>query len=176
VRRRDARGAVAVEFALIVPFLAMLLLGIVTTGYSYSHVLGVTNAVREGARFGATTDATVPATWATNVISRVRYTQFDDSINDTAICVQLYQSGTGPVPNTTKCDQGNGSVSPTLAMPPDTDPKHGIPAGLTTNQCVVRVIAARNFDISYVLGRVTRASVSYAVARYERMDVFGTCV
>ena len=54
----DERGAVAVEFALVLPLLVMLLLGIATTGLSYTHAIGVTNAVREGARFGATADAT----------------------------------------------------------------------------------------------------------------------
>ena len=44
----------AVEFALIFPLLAMLMMGIVTGGLSYSNALGVQNAVREGARYGAT--------------------------------------------------------------------------------------------------------------------------
>jgi Flp pilus assembly protein TadG len=176
---RQDQGAVAVEFALIVPILAMLLLGIVTTGYSYSHVIGLTNAVREGARFGATTDASNAATWTANVIARERSTQFDDltSSPETAVCVQLWQQG-GPSGGqlAIKCDQGNGSVSPSLTMPAATDPQHGVPSGLTTGQCVVRMIAARNFDINFVLGRVTRASDSYAVARYERMDKYPTCL
>ncbi len=58
--RLDERGAVAVEFALVLPVLVMLLLGITTAGLSYSHAIGLTNAVREGSRFGATTLATTP--------------------------------------------------------------------------------------------------------------------
>jgi Flp pilus assembly protein TadG len=173
---RHDHGAVAVEFALIVPILAMLLLGIVTTGYSYSHVIGLTNAVRAGARFGATTDASTPATWTANVIARERSTQFDDvtSPPQTAVCVQLWQQGGGQL--AIGCDQGDGSVSPNLTMPAAADPQHGVPNGLTAGQCVVRVIAARNFDINFVFGRVTRASASYAVARYERMDKYPTCL
>lgn len=169
------KGAVAVEFALIVPILSMLLLGIVTTGYSYSHVLGLTNAVREGARFGATSDAS-SGTWTSDVISRVRATQFDDfsSPPETAICVELWQQGNGALLD--DCDQGNGSVVPALTMPAWNDPQHGVPSGLLNGQCVVRVIAARNFDINFILGRVTRASVAYAAERFERTDKFQTCL
>ena len=91
---RTERGAVAVEFALVLPVLVMLLLGITTSGISYSHAIGATNAVREGSRFGATADAGVPATWAGDVIKRVRGTQFDDPTSETAVCVQLWQKGT----------------------------------------------------------------------------------
>lgn len=88
VSARTERGAVAVEFALVLPLLVMLLLGVTTSGLSYSNALGVTNAVREGARFGATADAT-STTWAADVISRVRATQFDDPAAETAVCAQL---------------------------------------------------------------------------------------
>ena len=91
-RAKGERGAVAVEFALVLPLLVMLLLGIATAGLSYTRAIGVTNAVREGARFAATADASVPATWSSDVISRVRATQFDDPSLDTEICVQLWKT------------------------------------------------------------------------------------
>jgi Flp pilus assembly protein TadG len=47
---RSERGAVAVEFALVLPILMMILLGIVEFGLSYSAQLTITNAAREGAR------------------------------------------------------------------------------------------------------------------------------
>ncbi len=43
-----------VEFALTLPLLVMLLLGMVTGGYTYNQKLAITNGVREGSRFGAT--------------------------------------------------------------------------------------------------------------------------
>jgi len=173
-RRLRERGAVAVEFALIAPILAMLLLGTVTTGYSYSHIIGVKNAVREGARFGATTDATDAVTdaWATAVIARVRQTQFDDPTQQTDICVQLWQ-GTTQLKG--KCDHGDNSVSPQMTLPANATVRPAVPAGLPAGACVVRVIAARNYTIGFVLGSVSRASVSVAVSRYERMDKFPTC-
>lgn len=177
MRKRSEHGAVAVEFALVLPILIMLLLGITTAGVSYAHALGVTNAVREGARFGATTDAT-SATWADDVIKRVRATQFDDDTDpataDTAICVQLWKAGSGEL--LYKCHQGDGSVSPALNRPMTFDAKPEVPDGLPADTCVVRVIAARNFTISTgVLPTWNRTAVSYAVARYERMDKYTTC-
>src|SRR5687768_2460716 len=108
-RRRNADGAVAVEFALIFPLLVMLLLGTTTAGLSYSRAVGLANATREGARFGATADAcgtaiTAPpctaslaggTTWANDTINRVRVTQADDSdttaTSSTSVCVQLFK-------------------------------------------------------------------------------------
>lgn len=183
-RTRDESGAVAVEFALVLVPLVMILMGTVTAGVSYSHAIGLTNAVREGARFGATTQisATTPVpaadatTWANNVIARVRQTQFDDSANtassSTSVCVQLYKQGPGPVANTTVCDNG-GSNAPTLATSiltsPSADPS--VPAGLTTGICVVRVVAARKFSISIGVANLPPGGGTlkrFSVARYER--------
>ncbi len=48
--RRHDRGAAAVEFALILPILIVLVLGIVEFGRVYNVQISVTNAAREGAR------------------------------------------------------------------------------------------------------------------------------
>ena len=58
----------------------MMLLGTITGGLAYTRSIGLTNAVREGARFGATGDI-ASATWSPDVIDRVRETQFDDEID-----------------------------------------------------------------------------------------------
>lgn len=49
------RGAVAVEFALILPILLVLVLGIFEFGRLYNLQISVTNAAREGARVMAIT-------------------------------------------------------------------------------------------------------------------------
>lgn len=46
----DERGAVAVEFALVLPLLVMLVTGIIQFGLYYNAKLTLTHAVREGAR------------------------------------------------------------------------------------------------------------------------------
>ena len=45
---RSQDGAVAVEFALVLPVLVMLLLGVTTTGISYSHAIGAASAAKGG--------------------------------------------------------------------------------------------------------------------------------
>jgi hypothetical protein len=55
-RAREQRGAIAVEFAIIVPILMLLVLGILEFGFGY-HAWDVTqNAAREGARLAAVDD------------------------------------------------------------------------------------------------------------------------
>ena len=48
--RNRERGASAVEFALILPLLVMLVFGIIETGRGYNAKIELTGAVREGAR------------------------------------------------------------------------------------------------------------------------------
>lgn len=164
-RPRDERGAVAVEFALILPVLVLLLLGITTAGVAYSKAISLTNAVREGSRFAATGDS-ASTTWATDSIARIRAVQTDDAATETAICVQLWKQGTGEVK--VSCSQGNGSISPALATTDANFPP--VPTGLTPGTCVVRVLAARNYKVTLgllpSLGGTTKRG---SVARYERI-------
>lgn len=53
IRRRD-RAAAIVEFALILPLLSMMALGMLTGGIALDRKQDITNAAREAARFGAT--------------------------------------------------------------------------------------------------------------------------
>jgi len=52
-KKRGERGAVAVEFALILPLLVLLLFGIIEFGQAYNAYITVTHAAREGARLAA---------------------------------------------------------------------------------------------------------------------------
>src|SRR6476469_8660982 len=92
-KRSDERGIAAIEFALVAPFVLMLLLGMVTTAFAYSDHLAVTNAVREGARYGASVDYT-PATWATSVRDRVKQVYFNSgsTLTNNEICVKAVDS------------------------------------------------------------------------------------
>jgi Flp pilus assembly protein TadG len=51
---RDSRGQGLVEFALVLPLLVILVLGIFQVGFLYSTHIGIINGAREGARYGAT--------------------------------------------------------------------------------------------------------------------------
>jgi Flp pilus assembly protein TadG len=50
---KKRRGTALVEFALTLPLLLSLLIGIVDVAFLYNHQLMLTNAAREGARVGA---------------------------------------------------------------------------------------------------------------------------
>jgi Flp pilus assembly protein TadG len=52
LRLRDERGVAAVEFALILPVLVLLLMAILDWGYYFYMAETVVNAAREGARVG----------------------------------------------------------------------------------------------------------------------------
>jgi hypothetical protein len=54
-RQRDEDGVVAVELALVLPVLVMLLFGILQFGIAFNRLQGVHAAAREGARVGAVT-------------------------------------------------------------------------------------------------------------------------
>jgi hypothetical protein len=173
-RTRTDKGAVALEFALILPVLAILLLGTVSAGITYSHGIGLSNAVREGARFGATTGTSpsplTPASWNSTVVARVRATQFDSTAGATAICVRLWKGTAAAgavVASTDGCDQGTFG-SPALAMSDPAFP--AVPAsGLTADSCVVQVLAAQKYSITLgILPSLTGTMKRGAVARYER--------
>ena len=77
-RRRPGqseRGAVFLEFALVLPLLMSLVLGIYTGGQAYTNKIGVVEAVREGARYGASLemgeDVNALTTWKALVRNRV---------------------------------------------------------------------------------------------------------
>lgn len=74
-RRDEEHGAAAVEFALVLIPLIILLLGIIEFGYIFNQQLTVTNAAREGARVLAITrDADDAITAATNAASTLNGT------------------------------------------------------------------------------------------------------
>jgi Flp pilus assembly protein TadG len=171
---RGSRGSVAVEFALIVPLLVMLLMGTVTIGITYSRGIALTDAVRESTRFGATADASA-ATWTQDVISQERGTQIDDASQATAVCVQLWKvTATTPTPTgsavASSCNQGTFLGSPALST---SDPNFpAVPGSVAVGTCVVRVLAARQYTVSFPpMPSFSGVMKRGAVARYER----GTC-
>jgi Flp pilus assembly protein TadG len=85
---------VLVEFALVMPILVMLLLGMVTTGLAYNRKLDLTHATREGARYGAAVSPFqqwTSGTWASNVRDLV-IARASETLGTADVCVALVKS------------------------------------------------------------------------------------
>ena len=162
-RGRGERGAAALEFALVVPILMMLLIGMVTTGLVYSDHLGVTNAVREGARYGAAADATVGATWASSVQTRVKDVYFNASgtaPTDDQICVQLVQPGGAVVASDTGSACGTAPPRPT---------------GMAPGSCAVLVWMSKPARIELAVAPDLNLTLNGESAAYYGRTVGTTC-
>lgn len=64
--RRESRGQSLIEFALTLPILILILLGILDLGRGFSAYIVITNAARDGAYYG-----TMHATETSAIIQRV---------------------------------------------------------------------------------------------------------
>jgi Flp pilus assembly protein TadG len=98
------RGAALVEFALVLPLLVSLTLGIFGAGIVLNQRLSVTQAGREGARYGSTVpidQCTPPAncsgsTWA-KLVQDVTAERSAGAVTATNVCAALVQGpGTAP--------------------------------------------------------------------------------
>jgi Flp pilus assembly protein TadG len=105
-RGRGDGGAVLVEFALVFPLLVFLIFGIFGAGIVLNQRLSVTQAGREGARYGSTVpiDQCVPvanctgSTWA-ELVQDVTAERSAGAVTPAQVCVALVQgSGSAPVP------------------------------------------------------------------------------
>jgi len=160
VRRTD-RGAAAVEFALVMPLLLMLLFGIITTGLTFSDHLSATNAAREAARYGAAANEG-SASWATSVRDRVKETYFNagETVTDAQICVRLVQS------NGTVAQQWAGTSCGTAPA---------LPASMTSGSCAVLVWMTRPQTIQLLVFPDLDFDIkAESVAYYSRV-VSSTC-
>lgn len=114
--RSDEKGAALVEFALIVPVFMMLVLGMFSGGMAYNRQLALTNATREGARYGATVpkDQCAPTsncggkTW-TQLVQQMTVQRAEGVLDSAAVCVALVSgAGSAPTPvdaaHTTRTD------------------------------------------------------------------------
>lgn len=148
--RNDDRGATLVEFALISTLVFALLFGMFTGGVSLSRKNSMTNAVREGARLGATLPA--DGDWADKVQDRVVALSGGDLVAN-QVCVKLVQA-----PADTK-------QSSTCSLPGTDEPSlDGIDAG----ECAVLVWARRTSELQVILFSKDLDLTAGTVSRYER--------
>jgi Flp pilus assembly protein TadG len=160
-RASDDRGAALVEFALIAPLVFALLFGVFTGGISLSRKNAMTNAVREGARFGATLPES--ADWADEVRARVVSLAGGD-LDPSQVCVELIVK-----PNVaTETSRQATACSLDSSLEPDT-------ADVPVGECAVKVWAARESDLQAVFFSKTLDLTASSVNRYEREGDPATC-
>lgn len=153
------RGAALLELAFIMPILGALLLGVTTGGLAYNHKLSMTNAVREGARFGATlTPASVspPNTWLSAVASRTVEVSAGD-LTSAEVCVKLVREAGATDANvlTSSCPASMTADEPAT------------PANLANGDCVVKVWAQRGDQLQVLFFSSNLTLKAKSVARYE---------
>lgn len=162
--RADDHGAVAVEFALIVPIVLMLLFGMITAALAYNDHLSISNATREGARLGGALDySTGASAWADSVQTRVQQTYFNSgsSLPVSAICVKLVSS-----------------AGATLASPSSQGTSCGTepsaPTGMSAGTCAVKVWVSKQESIQLVVAPTLNFSIgAQSVSYYGRTA--GSC-
>ncbi len=71
---RTERGAELIEFALVLPFLLLLSLGVIEFGRAYFTYNILVKALRDGARYAATTRINSDGTWVSgdNVVTKTQ--------------------------------------------------------------------------------------------------------
>lgn len=138
-----------VEFIIVLPLLFALLLGITTGGQAYATKIGMTEAVREGARFGATlqlgSGPTAVDDFEQDVIDRV-VTAAAGELVAADVCVELVLPTGG-----TACgmgDPGGASAQPGVHL--------------------VKVSASKPVTVQFFFQSTTTTINAKLTARYER--------
>lgn len=165
-KNRREEGASLIEFAMILPILAALLLGIVTVGLALNGKNSINNAAREAARYGATLSVeTTMTNWLNNVADvaiRSGTGQLDDGVDGRNLCVAyVYPAGTAVTDQTSKVD-----IDPAGNRTYDT--AWCFDDGRPGDERRVQVVAARDTEILalFFIRGVTLDAES--VARFER--------
>lgn len=141
-----------VEFAIIAPLVFALMLGMFTGGLSLSRKNSMTNAVREGARLGAT--LTEDAAWADAARDRVVALAAGDLTN-AQVCVRLMKAPSTVLRTSTGCSATMLTKQPSMT-------------GIPTDECAVLVWASRTSKMEVVFFSKNLNLDASAVSRYER--------
>jgi Flp pilus assembly protein TadG len=165
-RRESERGAALVEFALILPIVVSLLMGLVTGGLAYNKKIAITDAVRGAARYGATLADS--STFATSVRDRlVQLSAGELSTGD--VCVQLIRGGsTEVVIRSWYASSANSSCPSTFGTGPTTPT-------VSEGYCVVKVWGMKEAKLQAVLFNSDLRLKAGSVAAFERGTPAGTC-
>ena len=168
--RRFERGASLVEFALILPIVVVLMIGIVTGGIGLNRNISLNNSAREAARYGATLPVNGDMTAWLNAVKDVAITaatgELDDGEAGRTVCVAfVYPDGGSPTDQTTRLElDAAGVVTITTGNVNNTCVIDGRPDGERRVQ--VRVNRETELDVVFWSRVLTLEADS--TARFER--------
>jgi Flp pilus assembly protein TadG len=165
-RRSSERGAALVEFALILPIVVSLLMGLVTGGLAYNKKIAITDSVRGAARYGSTLADS--STFATSVRDRLVQLSAGE-LTGSDVCVQLIRGGSPEVVvRGWYASAGNSSCPSTFGTAPATPT-------VNAGYCVVKVWGMREAKLQAVLYNSDLRLKAGSVAAFERGIPAGTC-
>jgi Flp pilus assembly protein TadG len=165
-RWQQENGEALVEFALILPIVVSLLMGLVTGGLAYNKKIAITDAVRGAARYGATLNDST--TFATSVRDRlVQLSAGELAAGD--VCVELVRSGS---PNTVTRSWYAGAANSSCPASFGTAP--ATPT-ITAGSCVVKVWAMKTAQLQAIFLNSDLHLKGGSVAGFERGVPAGTC-
>ena len=153
-----------VEFALVLPVVASLLLGLMTGGLAYNKKIAITDAVGGAARYGSTLADS--STFATSVRDRL-VTLSAGELSGSDVCVELIRGG--PTNTVARSWYAGGGTCPTQFGTAPTTPN------VATGFCVVRVWGMKEAKLQAVLFNSGLKLKAGHVAAFERGVPAGTC-
>jgi Flp pilus assembly protein TadG len=164
-RAQGDRGVAVVEFALVLPVLMILILGMLTGGICLSRALALSSAAREGTRFGATYPTTGGLNaWLDSVAARAvteANGDLDSTVTSRTICVAYVSPGSGATDQTKKRTQtGNGAASYTTGSTCFDD-------GRPSSERRVQVVVTRTSVLDTFVKQTTLNLSAKSVARFE---------
>ena len=164
--RAPERGSALVEFSLILPVVASLLLGLVTGGLAYNKKIAITDAVRGAARYGATLSDS--STFGTSVRDRLVQLSAGE-LTGSDVCVELIRVGsTNTVVRSWYAGAANSSCPGSFGTAPSTPT-------ISSGYCVVKVWGMKQANLQAVLVNAPLALKAGSVAAFERGTPAGAC-
>ena len=175
--QHDDGGAAAVEFALLLPLFAMLVIGLISSGFAFEAWLGVTQGAQDSSRFAATLSIQAGGGSSDTWLATVGQRAFDASnlgttasaVPGSIVCVALFTPSNKfpapvtPVRRAVFTTDGAGTVS---AVYSSGTACPGIPApGSGAEYVQVSVSTPESFN--FVLGSAIITVHGSSANRYE---------